>query len=135
MIDRIQRQRTAGWKQPPNTLYVGRPGQFGNPFSIYRLPGYRRPWHISIQSEHATPEALAIRTSYPLHIANKANARLATMLMFREWIALPAQRELRQALISRVSQQGIEHLSCWCPVGEPCHADMWCEIVNKELEG
>ena len=31
---RIQRRRTKGWKMPPNTVYVGRPGMFGNPFKI-----------------------------------------------------------------------------------------------------
>lgn len=29
---RIQRKRTKGWKMPPNTVYVGRPSFFGNPF-------------------------------------------------------------------------------------------------------
>lgn len=27
---RIQRQRTKGWKMPPNTVYVGRPTKWGN---------------------------------------------------------------------------------------------------------
>ena len=31
---RIQRKRTKGWKMPPNTVYVGRPSKWGNPFSI-----------------------------------------------------------------------------------------------------
>jgi hypothetical protein len=30
---RIQRRRTKGWKMPPNTVYVGRPTIWGNPFS------------------------------------------------------------------------------------------------------
>lgn len=29
---RIQRRRTKGWKMPPNTIYVGRPSKWGNPF-------------------------------------------------------------------------------------------------------
>ncbi len=29
---RIQRKRTKGWKMPPNTIYVGRPTVWGNPF-------------------------------------------------------------------------------------------------------
>ena len=29
---RIQRKRTKGWKMPPNTVYVGRPSTWGNPF-------------------------------------------------------------------------------------------------------
>ena len=32
---RIQRQRTKGWKMPPNTIYVGRPTKWGNPYYIY----------------------------------------------------------------------------------------------------
>jgi len=33
---RIQRQRTKGWKMPPNTVYVGRPTKWGNPHRIGR---------------------------------------------------------------------------------------------------
>jgi hypothetical protein len=30
---RIQRKRSAGWKMPPNTISVCRPGKWGNPFT------------------------------------------------------------------------------------------------------
>jgi hypothetical protein len=33
-MDRIQRKRTKGWKMPPNTVYVGRPTKWGNPFKV-----------------------------------------------------------------------------------------------------
>jgi len=33
MPKRIQRKRTKGWRMPPNTVYVGRPSKWGNPFS------------------------------------------------------------------------------------------------------
>lgn len=29
---RIQRRRVKGWKMPPNTVYVGRPSVYGNPY-------------------------------------------------------------------------------------------------------
>lgn len=29
---RVQRKRTKGWRMPPNTVYVGRPSRWGNPF-------------------------------------------------------------------------------------------------------
>jgi len=32
MPKRIQRKRVKGWKMPPNTVYVGRPTKWGNPF-------------------------------------------------------------------------------------------------------
>ena len=33
---RIQRKRTKGWRMPPNTVYVGRPSKWGNPFKTHR---------------------------------------------------------------------------------------------------
>jgi hypothetical protein len=32
MPKRIQRKRTKGWKMPRNTVYVGRPTKWGNPY-------------------------------------------------------------------------------------------------------
>lgn len=34
MMKRIQRRRTPGWRMPANTIYVGRPTKFGNPFPV-----------------------------------------------------------------------------------------------------
>ena len=31
---RIQRKCTKGWKMPDNTVYVGRPTKWGNPFKV-----------------------------------------------------------------------------------------------------
>ena len=31
---RVQRKRSAGWRMPPNTVYVGRPTKWGNPFRL-----------------------------------------------------------------------------------------------------
>jgi len=34
MTTRIQRKRTKGWRAPANTVWVGRPGKWGNPFKV-----------------------------------------------------------------------------------------------------
>jgi hypothetical protein len=34
LTKRIQRRRTKGWRLPKNTVYVGRPTRWGNPFPI-----------------------------------------------------------------------------------------------------
>lgn len=34
---RIQRKRTKGWKMPPNTVYVGRPTKWGNPYRVGQM--------------------------------------------------------------------------------------------------
>ncbi len=36
---RIQRSRTKGWKMPPNTVYVGRPTKWGNPYPVKCFSG------------------------------------------------------------------------------------------------
>lgn len=34
MPKRVRMRRTKGWRMPPNTVYVGRPTQWGNPFRV-----------------------------------------------------------------------------------------------------
>lgn len=41
---RIQRKRTKGWRMPPNTVAVGRPGYFGNPFLGPKAAALYRRW-------------------------------------------------------------------------------------------
>jgi len=36
---RIQRRRSKGWKMPENTVYVGRPTKWGNPFIVGKPGG------------------------------------------------------------------------------------------------
>jgi hypothetical protein len=49
---RVQRKRIKGWKMPENTVYVGRPTKFGNPFD-YRLP-------IAGRQAYAREDAVAL---------------------------------------------------------------------------
>lgn len=37
---RIQLKRTKGWKMPPNTVKVTRPGRWGNPFKVGLVSEY-----------------------------------------------------------------------------------------------
>lgn len=56
MAKRIQRRRTSGWRMPPDTVYVGRPTRFGNPFRhpepAVAVEAYRR-WLIEHMNELA----------------------------------------------------------------------------------
>jgi hypothetical protein len=38
MAKRIQRKRHKGWRMPPNTVSVTRPGKWGNPFRVAMRP-------------------------------------------------------------------------------------------------
>lgn len=88
MAKRIQRKRTKGWRLPANAVYVGRPTQWGNPYSV----------------------TLAGRTAaverYRSLLAEHPGAKAWTM-----------------------SLRG-KDLACWCPLDQPCHADVLLELAN-----
>jgi hypothetical protein len=104
---RIRRSRAKGARlTAPNRLpivCVSRPSQWGNPFS----------------------NALATATA-----ANKPGLRARAVAQFRRALltedgSLPfdvgqVRRELRG-----------KNLACWCPLDEPCHADVLLEVANS----
>ena len=104
MPERIQRKREKGWKMPPNTVSVTRPGRWGNPFKIIRgsvtantpedvIWTYRR-WLNGSHSNGVTP---------------------------------PSYEEIREQLAGK-------NLACFCKIGDPCHADVLLEIANSTGE-
>lgn len=106
---RIQRKRTKGWTMPPNTVYVGRPTKWGNPFPIdvygdQAIEVYRR-WLLG----KMTVDEMN-RLSY------HGDPRLG----------LPGRRRLVQPHELRGKD-----LACWCKEGAPCHADILLEIANQ----
>lgn len=92
MPERVQRRRIRGWRMPANTVYVGRPTRWGNPF------------HVGLQGDAAE----CVRA-------------------YRSWLrTMPGLvADIRLALAGK-------DLACWCPPGQPCHADVLLEIANSE---
>ncbi len=77
---------------PANTVYVGRPTKWGNPYRLEVFDGKR--------------EAVVAAFWRYLHHENGAELRNAV-------------RELRG-----------KNLACWCPLDQPCHADVLLELAN-----
>lgn len=102
---RIQRQRTRGWRMPEHTKYVGRGSLYGNPFRVARTQRERDAGDPMVV---ATPEEAVER--------------------FREW--LDNTREGRHVGDSARRLLWGRDLACWCPPGQPCHADVLLEIAN-----
>jgi Domain of unknown function (DUF4326) len=104
MPTRIQRKRTKGWKMPENTIYVGRPSKWGNPFLIGIDPLMHKhpaPWYARTAKE--------------------------AIFFYRRWLnCFPDFPK-----IVRKSLRG-KNLACWCPLDQPCHADVLLEIANLE---
>lgn len=122
--ERIQLKRTKGWRMPPNTVKVTRPGIFGNPFAVVSgtVSG-------NIDGQHVVNlPRYFVTGEYVNHFEAKPDAAALAVKMFKEWIDHPAQRKKRDLFI--VGLRG-KNLACWCKVGDPCHADALLELANK----
>lgn len=114
---RIQRSRKRGWRMPPNTVYVGRPTRWGNPFD-FRSPEYR---------------AEAIKRGF--YEEPEVFARALAVRDYQKGIAAPVGLDFptRQQFINirdSVKQLRGKNLCCYCPLDEPCHADVLLELAN-----
>lgn len=112
---RIQLKRTKGWRMPPNTVKVTRPGVFGNPFTVKgcRDAGYE-----------GTDEQIANRC----------------VEAFRVWLTSPHWRENWDGPVAEAARVKMheqlpslrgKNLACWCKPGSPCHADVLLELANQ----
>lgn len=108
---RIQRKREKGWRMPPNTTYVGRPGKFGNPFpvDIYGAEDAVDRFQRLMDGKMSTLEMSQSSTCH------RADVSLVTV---RRWI-LDDIHELRG-----------KNLACFCALDQPCHADVLLKIAR-----
>lgn len=102
---RIQRRRIKGWRMPPNTISVTRPGKWGNPFTT------------------AAAEEAGYR-----------DGRRMAVWAFREWLRgsgdfLCAEYDRARFLCEMPELRG-KNLACFCRLDQECHADVLLELAN-----
>lgn len=111
MPKRIQRKRTKGWRMPPNTVYVGRPTRWGNPWIVGETWTNKarhewNPYAGTAKRVEVTPENCL--TFFRIHAETKFRLQI-------DWL-----EPLRG-----------KDLACWCKEGSPCHADILLELANR----
>lgn len=107
---RVQLSRRKGWKMPPNTVVVSRPTRWGNPWQVSNRPC----------SVYPPVAVTAFRTN--------------AIRSYRAWLAggpppvpgYPAPPTLADI----ISALRGKNLACWCPLDQPCHADVLLELAN-----
>lgn len=107
MPQRVVMRRSKGWKKPANTIYVGRPTQWGNPFR----PGEAHP-------EHGRP------------MTREEAVALYRTALTRPKSTLNAQLDARCTIEAAKSELAGHNLACWCSLDGACHADVLLEIAN-----
>jgi GH24 family phage-related lysozyme (muramidase) len=110
MPERIQRKRTKGWRMPEGAVYVGRGSTWGNPWRV----GDDHSWTIGPgRTINREPHGPLTREQC---VESYRNAHSDDP----EWEAI-----LREKL-------GGKNLACWCPLDQPCHADVLLELANRD---
>ena len=119
MPERIQRKRTRGWTMPPGAVFVGRPSKWGNPIDWRKYP--------------AVAADTSIDGEYYMSYRSPATRRRWAVVDFESAVrhgdgltGYPSREEIRQHLRGK-------DLVCWCPLDQPCHADVLLRIANEEV--
>jgi hypothetical protein len=110
---RIQRRRSKGWRMPPGAVYVGRPTRWGN---VYTVEPSSREW---LAQSNVAP-GICFSTSL-------AGATRFAVDAFRRYVS--RNGDLRAEIRAEL---GGKDLACWCPLDQPCHADVLLEIANAD---
>jgi hypothetical protein len=111
-MKRVQRKRTKGWRMPENTVYVGRPTMYGNPWSM---------------SDSDVQYYLNVVTPKGSRSVETAKMQKQIVAQYHAWLLEPPQRDLRRAMIEDLRDKD---LACWCRLDAPCHADVIIEYIN-----
>lgn len=116
---RIQRKRTKGWKMPANTVCVDRSTKWGNPFRVH---------HPGTVFELAMTPVMAVNAFRSM--LEKEGAWTPVPLPWprgkipKQWTTI---EDVRRELHGK-------NLACFCPLDQPCHADVLLELANTPNE-
>lgn len=119
MPERVQRKRVKGWRMPANTVYVGRPSVWGNHWVVVRKHGM---WGTMLEFDQAPDDFFPAVT--------KEEAQQDAVDAYRN--NLENGYKGGAARIAR--ELAGKNLACWCPLDQPCHADVLLELANKETK-
>jgi hypothetical protein len=117
---RIQLSRRKGWKMPPNTVKVDRSSLFGNPFAVSK--GWITGGELTMKTER-----YFVGDTFQ-HFATKHEAMQKAVEYFVAHMNSP--RAWKQRELVKIGLRG-KNLACWCPLDQPCHADVLLELANK----
>ena len=112
MPQRIQRKRTKGWRMPEGAVYVGRPSKWGNPYDWRQYPRLVQ-WDGEVER---VPEVTLKRWA----VVDFKSVCVHEIGSFQ----YPSRDVIRRKL-------GGLDLACWCPLDQPCHADVLLEVANR----
>lgn len=137
---RIQRKRSKGWRMPPNTVYVGRPGKYGNPFKLMN----DNLIHCDASHRRKILHPWVIFDNDNLWLQDTGLEQVVSL--YKQWLAgwfgegsryhgivKPMEITTKEILDDLRGKD----LACWCPIMDkngnhtPCHAEILLKIANS----
>lgn len=129
---RVQQRRTKGWRKPDNTVSVARSSRWGNPFRVsagtVMGPGWSEVRAAPLGTAHRPLNAYAVYASH----APESGAVDHAVDLFRTF-ATVTRRDHPAAYEAWIAPLRGKNLMCFCPLEQPCHADVLLAIANPPL--
>ncbi len=122
---RIQRKRSKGWRMPEGAVYVGRPSRWGNPFAV-RQPFFRDSplWPYMVRAIYGIGDFPALNGMTPIR-----PYRAQSVVDAYAWWLYE-----QPALMLSLGDLAGKDLVCWCPLLDPCHADVLIYLANGDVD-
>lgn len=151
MAQRVQRKRTKGWLMPEGAVYVGRGSRYGNPYRLGGSEGLAcvpgavtgADWEYEDRISAAGMQHDFFHGDGRVTRCEIRNlTRVEAVALYREtltrnflhvrdprWLRI-GPRDNPVTIESVRRELAGKDLACWCPLGQPCHADVLLEIAN-----
>lgn len=125
---RIQLRRTKGWRKPDNTVVVARPSILGNPFRVVKTQALIEPYQVLYVPDSRVDSGPG---GWVSEWETKAEAIADAVETYRDWATHGPNHYMRvQYFVDELPLCG-KNLACWCPLDQPCHADVLLELANR----
>lgn len=120
---RIQMSRQEPWREAnPDAIVVSRPNALGNPYKVEpHCKGKHGDWHV-VDTGRFMIEVGG-------HGWTKQGAAKVAVTAYRKLLdeVYPEGGHARWILVQNFRGHD---LACWCPLDQPCHADVLLELAN-----
>ena len=116
---------TKGWRKPEGAVVVARPSRWGNPFRAKREGGFQ--WVEDLHGD--TWGSIVCSTDSE---GTRLEMVQRSVDLFRTHIGPMGLHEYDAQHLDLLRAELAGHdLACWCPLDQPCHADVLLELANR----
>jgi hypothetical protein len=109
---RVQLSRRKGYRKPEGAVVVARPSKWGNPYTVGST--------VRTTDQHGRIQTLSNLSPYQ------------AITLYRLWVSnwSYGDRPLDRPGPADFHKLKGRDLACWCPLDQPCHADVLLELAN-----